>query len=146
MYHAIKQEQPFQGCNWKTAIPYNHGVFDACIFALLSLNTLPMYTSAWFGTCACNYKHLNHIHCCVIYRTTDHLGSGQFGSVDKGVWMSPEGEVRVAVKQLKEGTSEADRVKFLKEAAIMGQFQHPNVIKLHGVVTMAEPVCFCNCC
>ena len=87
-----------------------------------------------------------HIHCCIIYRTTDHLGSGQFGSVDKGVWMSPEGQVEVAVKQLKEGTSEADRVKFLKEAAIMGQFQHPNVIKLHGVVTMAEPVCFCSSC
>ena len=87
-----------------------------------------------------------HIHCCIINRTTDHLGSGQFGSVDKGVWMSPEGQVEVAVKQLKEGTSEADRVKFLKEAAIMGQFQHPNVIKLHGVVTMAEPVCYCNSC
>ena len=57
------------------------------------------------------------------------------------MWTSPNGQVEVAVKQLKEGTSEADRVKFLKEAAIMGQFQHPNVIKLHGVVTMADPVC-----
>ena len=112
---------------------------NLCV-VLISLNTLPTYTSAWFNLeCTCKYI-------CIIYRTTDHLGSGQFGSVDKGVWTSPEGQVEVAVKQLKEGTSEADRVKFLKEAAIMGQFQHPNVIKLHGVVTMAEPVCFCNSC
>ncbi len=46
----------------------------------------------------------------------------------------------VAVKTLKEGTSEEDKVKFLKEAAIMGQFLHPNVVKLHGVVTVGEPV------
>ena len=53
----------------------------------------------------------------------------------------------VAVKQLNEGVTESDRVKFLKEAAIMGQFQHPHVIKLHGVVTVGEPVCsyiICN--
>ena len=28
----------------------------------------------------------------------------------------------------------------LQEAAIMGQFHHPNIIKLHGVVTVGEPV------
>ena len=33
-----------------------------------------------------------------------------------------------------------DQVKFLQEAAIMGQFKHPNVIKLYGVVTVGEPV------
>ena len=29
----------------------------------------------------------------------------------------------------------AYRVKFLREAAIMGQFLHNNVVQLHGVVT-----------
>ncbi len=28
---------------------------------------------------------------------------------------------------------------FLTEASIMGQFDHPNVIKLYGVVTRVEP-------
>ena len=28
----------------------------------------------------------------------------------------------------------------LQEAAIMGQFHHPNIIKLHGVVTVGEPI------
>ena len=48
----------------------------------------------------------------------------------------------MAVKTLQEGTSEEDKVKFLQEAAIMGQFSHPNVVKLYGVVTEGEPVSF----
>ncbi len=50
----------------------------------------------------------------------------------------------VAVKTLQPGTSEEDKVKFLQEAAIMGQFLHPNVVKLHGVVTVGEPVSHLN--
>ncbi len=46
----------------------------------------------------------------------------------------------VAVKTLNEGMDEGDKVKFLQEAAIMGQFLHPNVVKLYGVVTVGEPV------
>ena len=76
-----------------------------------------------------------------LHRLGEKLGSGQFGTVDKGVWQSPAGPVEVAVKTLKEGASEQDRVKFLQEAAISGQFHHPNVIKLYGVVTVGEPVC-----
>ena len=70
----------------------------------------------------------------------EHLGSGQFGTVNKGVWQSPGGAVEVAVKTLKPGSDETDQVKFLQEAAIMGQFKHPNVIRLHGVVTVGKPV------
>ena len=44
------------------------------------------------------------------------------------------------MKELKSGTEEGDRVKFLQEAAIMGQFRHPNVVTLHGMVTIGEPV------
>ena len=68
------------------------------------------------------------------------LGSGQFGKVSKGVWNSPQGPVEVAVKTLKRGASEEDTVKFLQEAAIMGQFRHPNIVELMGVVTLTEPV------
>jgi len=60
--------------------------------------------------------------------------------VDKGVWQSPGGDVEVALKTLNPGAEEVDKVKFLQEAAIMGQFSHPNVVKLYGVITVGEPV------
>ena len=71
----------------------------------------------------------------------DELGSGQFGMVSKGVWDGPLGAMDVAVKQLQFETSEEERVMFLQEAAINGQFHHPNVVQLVGVVTIGEPVC-----
>ena len=78
---------------------------------------------------------------CFVCRTTTKLGSGQFGCIDKGVWHSPEGPVDVAIKTLKtEVTQKKQMVKFLQEAAIMGQFHHPNIVELHGVVTVGEPV------
>ena len=40
----------------------------------------------------------------------------------------------MAVKELKEHAEEEYRVKFLQEAAIMGQFNHPHIAKLHGVI------------
>ena len=78
------------------------------------------------------------------YRITDLIGSGQFGKVHQGERISPDtnAKVDVALKTLKEGASEEDKVKFLQEAAIMGQFSHPNVVKLHGVITEGEPVSY----
>lgn len=38
------------------------------------------------------------------------------------------------------GSSEKARCDFLTEASIMGQFDHPNVIYLQGVVTRSNPV------
>ncbi len=71
----------------------------------------------------------------------DHLGEGQFAEVCKGAWLYSEAEMEVAVKMLKPGASQAEKVKFLQEAAIMGQFSsHPNVVTLYGVVTVGEPV------
>ena len=36
--------------------------------------------------------------------------------------------------------TDAERIKLLQEAAIMGQFAHSKVVRLHGMVTMGEPV------
>ena len=58
----------------------------------------------------------------------------------RGIWQSPAGAVEVAVKTLQSSASREDRVKFLQEAAINGQFRHSNVVKLLGVVTVGEPV------
>ena len=67
------------------------------------------------------------------------LGSGQFGTVHLGLWSNGSADpVQVAVKTLNSQYSESDRVKFLREAAIMGQFVHNNVVQLHGVVTEKE--------
>ena len=50
---------------------------------------------------------------------------------------STTGDVEVAVKMLNTDASDKDKLKFLQEAAIMCQFGHQNVIKLHGVVIEA---------
>ena len=84
-------------------------------------------------TIFCAYDH-------TIYRVIERLGSGNFGNVESGLWHSPVGTMQVAVKLLKEDAMESGRVKFLQEAAIMGQFHHRNVVKLMGVVTVGEPV------
>ncbi len=68
------------------------------------------------------------------------LGSGHFGAVSRGYWEVPGGRVDVAIKFLQPGSKEEDEALFLQEAAIMGQFLHPNIVKLHGVVTVNEPV------
>ena len=73
-------------------------------------------------------------------RVIGDLGSGEFGNVYEGRWHSPGGPINVAIKTLKCHSTEKTRVRFLQEAAIMGQFHHPNIVKLHGVVTLREPV------
>ncbi len=75
-------------------------------------------------------------------RLTKLLGVGQFGKVHQGEWVTSGGgeKTEVAVKTLKQGASEEDKVKFLQEATIMGQFSHRNVVKLYGVVTEGESV------
>ena len=41
--------------------------------------------------------------------------------------------------------TEKDALRFLQEAAIMGQFRHPNIVRMYGVVTVGEPVSECVC-
>ena len=86
---------------------------------------------------------------------------GEFGAVYKGFWKSGGKQIPIAVKTLKvkENTScnesnefipplpliqphssAKQRNDFLSEASIMGQFTHPNVVRLYGVVTKVDPV------
>ena len=88
--------------------------------------------------CACKHKIFQPLF--QHTRLSDSLGSGQFGKVMKGVWLLSGGSKEVAVKMLKKEASETEKVRFLQEAAINGQFWHPNVVKLMGVVTIGEPV------
>ncbi|KAI7809919.1 putative ephrin type-A receptor 3-like [Triplophysa rosa] len=69
------------------------------------------------------------------------IGAGEFGEVCSGRLKLPsKREIYVAIKSLKAGYSEKQRRDFLSEASIMGQFDHPNIIRLEGVVTRCKPV------
>ncbi|XP_076315246.1 ephrin type-A receptor 4-like isoform X2 [Tachypleus tridentatus] len=69
------------------------------------------------------------------------IGGGEFGDVCRGKLKVPgRPEITVAIKTLKPGSSDKARMDFLTEASIMGQFDHPNVIYLQGVVTKSNPV------
>ncbi|XP_034143697.1 ephrin type-A receptor 7 isoform X11 [Esox lucius] len=69
------------------------------------------------------------------------IGAGEFGEVCSGRLKLPgKRDTSVAIKTLKVGYSEKQRRDFLCEASIMGQFDHPNVVHLEGVVTRGKPV------
>ena len=59
--------------------------------------------------------------------------------VNLGLWSNGSADpVQVAVKTLNSQCSESDKVKFLREAAIMGQFEDEYIVQLHGVVTEVQ--------
>eukprot|EP00041_Stephanoeca_diplocostata_P029852 m.889599 g.889599 ORF g.889599 m.889599 type:complete len:1676 (+) comp23645_c0_seq10:289-5316(+) len=75
------------------------------------------------------------------------LGRGQFGEVYSGTIEDTTAEsgdehaTPVALKVLgKEDPTETETRSFLEEAALMAQFDHPNIIRLVGVVTDAQPI------
>ena len=79
-------------------------------------------------------------HIFIFSSVLEKIGSGQFGTVSKGLWTYDGESMQVAVKVLNSGSSEGEKIRFLQEAAILGQFSHPNIVRLHGVVTVGEPV------
>ncbi|KAL3862131.1 hypothetical protein ACJMK2_008121, partial [Sinanodonta woodiana] len=69
------------------------------------------------------------------------IGGGEFGDVCKGKLRIPSRpEMMVAIKTLKPGATDKNRLDFLTEASIMGQFDDQNVIFLEGVVTKGHPI------
>lgn len=82
-------------------------------------------------------KHVSTNECIKLKST------GEFGDVCRGRLRRPEitgAEITVAIKTLKQGATDKNRLDFLTEASTMGQFDHPNVIYLEGVVTRTNPV------
>nr|XP_026694587.1 activated CDC42 kinase 1 isoform X3 [Ciona intestinalis] len=67
----------------------------------------------------------------------EKIGSGSFGFVRKGEWTSPSGAiVKVAVKCLKQEMLNDQSVfdDFVKEVNTMHMLDHPNLIRLYGIV------------
>ncbi|XP_054858243.1 ephrin type-A receptor 1 isoform X2 [Eublepharis macularius] len=69
------------------------------------------------------------------------IGEGEFGEVYRGT-LHLAGKERgvVAIKTLKSSYSDSTWWNFLREATIMGQFNHPNIVRLEGVVTKRNPM------
>ena len=65
----------------------------------------------------------------------DQISHGQFGVVCRAQYITPQGRVKVAVKTPKDTTNQEVELGFRREAMILAQFHHPNVLKLIGVVT-----------
>ncbi|XP_069015131.1 ephrin type-A receptor 2 [Embiotoca jacksoni] len=68
------------------------------------------------------------------------MGKGEFGSVHQGVFAPQEGVViEVAVKMMRVGIHcEEDLHEFLREAEIMKNFDHENVVRLLGVTLQRD--------
>ncbi|CAJ1086437.1 tyrosine-protein kinase receptor TYRO3-like isoform X1 [Xyrichtys novacula] len=68
------------------------------------------------------------------------LGKGEFGLVYEGLFCPDEGvNMKVAVKTVRVGIhSQAELLDFMKEAEIMQNFHHENVVRLLGVAVQTE--------
>ena len=67
-------------------------------------------------------------------RLIKKLGSGNYAQVWGGIW---NGTTSVAVKTLKTGSmAESD---FLREATLMKELRHPNILQLYAVCTKEKP-------
>uniref|UniRef100_A0A4W5PKY4 Tyrosine kinase, non-receptor, 1 n=1 Tax=Hucho hucho TaxID=62062 RepID=A0A4W5PKY4_9TELE len=72
----------------------------------------------------------------------EKLGMGSFGVVKRGEWQTPNGRVLpVAVKTLRSSLSrQTDTLTdFLQEVTTMQSLDHPNIIRLYGVV-LTQPL------
>ena len=67
------------------------------------------------------------------------IGDGEFGDVCKGTLKINDRVIPVAIKTLKNSSTEKNKQDFFHEASAMGQFTHANVIYLYGV-TLSKPI------
>jgi activated CDC42 kinase 1 len=91
-------------------------------------NSLISSSSSNGFTCLINSKDI---------KTLNKLGDGSFGVVMRGEWSLPNGRVKeVAVKVLKQEVLAQPSAldDFEKEVNAMHQLNHPNLIRLYGIV------------
>lgn len=70
----------------------------------------------------------------------DHIGTGAFGMVYKGVLKTENAAIKCAIKTVPPTSTAKQRVDFLREASIMKQFDTFHVVKLMGVISTTTPV------
>ncbi|CAG7835412.1 unnamed protein product [Allacma fusca] len=72
------------------------------------------------------------------------LGQGAFGRVFQAkvpALLKGEDFTMVAVKMLKEEATEDLQADFEREACLLAEFDHPNIVKLLGVCAIGKPMC-----
>ena len=76
-------------------------------------------------------------------RFLQELGEGAFGKVYKGELLGviPTGPALVAIKTLKPGANQKTRNDFQREADLMTDLRHPNIVCLLGVSFSDDPQC-----
>ncbi|XP_003412509.1 protein-tyrosine kinase 2-beta isoform X2 [Loxodonta africana] len=68
------------------------------------------------------------------------LGEGFFGEVYEGVYQNHKGEqINVAIKTCKKDCTLDNKEKFMSEAVIMKNLDHPHIVKLIGIIE-EEPI------
>ena len=74
---------------------------------------------------------------------TKFLGSGAFGEVYEGLvkdYDSVDGvEVKRAVKTLRKGATDSEKLEFLKEAKLMFNFKHEHILGLNAICLDNDP-------
>lgn len=76
-------------------------------------------------------------------QSTKKLGEGAFGEVHKGILKLRRcgKKIEVALKLAKLDAMTKDQIQgFMKEARLMRDFDHPNVVRLYGVAATQEPL------
>lgn len=76
-------------------------------------------------------------------RFIQELGEGAFGKVYRGELLMANGGplvVPIAIKTLKENCSPKTKTDFRREADLMAELQHPNIVCLLGVCFQEEPL------
>lgn len=64
---------------------------------------------------------------------------GEFGEVYRGTLRTSSQDCKtVAIKTLKDTSPDGHWWNFLREATIMGQFSHPHILHLEGVITKSR--------
>ncbi|KAK6113236.1 Protein tyrosine kinase family protein [Brugia pahangi] len=70
------------------------------------------------------------------------IGEGEFGEVFSGKYKLPTGRViEVAIKLAKTAETSKEKIKeMMKEARLMRNYEHPNVIRMYGVCVEHDPL------
>ena len=72
---------------------------------------------------------------CLISRLKEYLGRGQFGIVQRGIWrIKCETGCQDKDVAIKIASELEERVKFLQEAVIMGQFKNAYILQIFGII------------
>ena len=73
----------------------------------------------------------------------EELGQGAFGMVFKGqlILENDHQKIPIAIKTLKEDANNRFKIDFRREAELMCDLQHPNIVALIGVCFESHPMC-----